>query len=169
MPCAFIPPGYRAVLIGQAQTVIDLGTFAPLEESSVEGALVLVRLDFAEEVPEEVLGNLEMACREAGIEPWLGSEFYVYADTGSPAVYLVWQKGMAWLAIIIGLLSTVVLPPLLTAGIWLILPDSLKNFISTLVNMGMVFLVLWLMMSLMKPLTAPAKEKPKQIEERTNE
>ena len=163
MPYAFVPPGYRAVLLGQAQEIEDLGTFAPLEESSVEGALVLVRLDFDEPLSEETLGNLEQACREVGVEPWPGSEYYVYADMGSPAVYLVWQKGMAWLPIILGLLATVVLPPLLTAGIWLVLPDSLKSLISSLINMGMMLLVMWLMMSLVKPLMAP--EKPKQIEE----
>jgi len=163
MPYAFVPPGYRAVLLGQAQEIEDLGTFAPLEESSAEGALVLVRLDFNEPPSEEILGNLEQACRDAGVEPWPNSEYYVYADTGSSAAYLVWQKGMAWLPIILGLLATVVLPPLLTAGIWLILPDSLKSLISNLINMGMILLVMWLMMSLVKPLMAP--EKPKQIEE----
>jgi len=163
MPYAFVPPGYRAVLLGQAQEIEDLGTFAPLEESSAEGALVLMRLDFLESLSEETLGNLEQACREAGVEPWPGSEYYVYADMGSPTVYLVWQKGMAWLPIILGLLATMVLPPLLTAGIWLVLPDSLKSLISSLINMGMMLLVMWLMMSLVKPLMAP--EKPKQIEE----
>jgi len=163
MPYAFVPPGYRAVLLGQAQDIEDLGTFAPLEESSAEGALVLIRLDFDEPPSAETLANLEQACREAGIEPWPGSDYYVYADKGSSAVYLVWQKGLAWLPIIIGLLATMVLPPLLTAGIWLILPDSLKNLISSLINMGMMMLVMWLMMSLVKPLMAP--EKPKQIEE----
>jgi hypothetical protein len=163
MPYAFVPPGYRAVLLGQAQDIEDLGTFAPLEESSAEGALVLMRLDFDEPPSEETLANLEQVCRDTGIEPWPGSEYYVYSDTGSSAVYLVWQKGLAWLPIVIGLLATMVLPPLLTAGIWLILPDSLKNLISSLINMGMMMLVMWLMMSLVKPLMAP--EKPKQIEE----
>ena len=167
MPYAFIPPGYRAVLLGQAAAVEDLGTFTPLEEGAAEGALVLVRLDFAEQVSEEVLDNLEQACRDAGIEFWPGSEYYVYADTASPAVYLVWQKGMAWLPIIVGLLATMVLPPLLTAGIWLILPDSIKSLISSLVNIGMMLLMMWLMTSLMKPLMTPAKEKPKQVKEAT--
>jgi hypothetical protein len=167
MPYAFVPPGYRAVLLGQAQDIEDLGTFTPLEEGAAEGALVLMRLDFLEPLSEETLGNLEQACRDAGIEPWPGSDYYVYADTTSPAAYLIWQKGLAWLPIIIGLLATVVLPPLLTAGIWLILPDSLKSLISNLINMGMLLLVMWLMMSLVKPLMAP--EKPKQIKERTNE
>jgi len=65
--------------------------------------------------------------------------------------------------VIIGLLAMTVLPPLLTAGIWLILPDSLKSLISSLINLGMMVLVMWLMMSLIKPLMAP--ERPKQIEE----
>jgi hypothetical protein len=165
MPCAFVPPGYRAVLIGQAQNIEDLGTFSPLEESAEEGALVLVRLDFAAPVSEEVLGAIEQACRDAGVEPWAGSEYYVYAETVTNTVYLVWQKGFAWLPVIIGLLATVVLPPLLTAGIWLILPDSIKSLISSLVNMGMMLLMMWLVMSLVKPLMAPAKEKPKQVKE----
>jgi len=163
MPYAMIPPGYRAVLLGQAQTIEDLGTFTPLEEGAAEGALVLIRLDFAEQVSVEALDNLEQAFRDAGAEPWPGSEYYVYADTKSNSVYLVWQKGFAWLPIIIGLLATVVLPPLLTAGLWLILPDSLKSLISSLINLGMMVLVMWLMMSVIKPLMAP--EKPKQIEE----
>jgi len=150
--------------LGQAQKIEDLGTFAPLEESSAEGALVLVRLDFYEPPSEETLGNLEQACREAGVEPWPGSEYYVYADMDSPAVYLVWQKGMAWLPIILGLLATMVLPPLLTAGIWLVLPDSLKSLISSLINMGMLLLIMFLVMK-MVPAISPEREKPKQIEE----
>jgi len=164
MPYAFVPPGYRAVLLGQARDIEDLGTFAPLEESSAEGALVLVRLDFDEPPSEKTLVNLEQACRDAGVEPWPGSEYYVYADVDSPAVYLVWQKGIAWLPIILGLLATMVLPPLLTAGIWLILPDSLKSLISSLINMGMLLLVMFLVMK-MVPALSPGKEKPKQIKE----
>jgi hypothetical protein len=164
MPYAFVPPGYRAVLLGQAQNIEDLGTFTPLEESAAEGALVLIRLNFLEPPSEETLGDLEQACRDAGIEPWPGSEYYVYADTASPVAYLIWQKGLAWLPVIIGLLVATVLPPLLTAGIWLILPDSLKSLISNLVNMGMIMLVMFLIMK-MVPTLSPEKEKPKQIKE----
>ena len=164
MPYAFVPPGYRAVLLGQAQDVEELGTFSPLEEGAEEGALVLIRLDFTEPPSEEMLSNLEQACRDAGIEPWPGSTYYVYADTGSTSVYLVWQKGIAWLPIIIGLLAMVVLPPLLTAGIWLILPDSLKSFISNLINLGMMVLIIFLIMKMM-PALSPEKEKPKQVKE----
>ena len=165
MPYAFVPPGYRAVLIGQAQDFASLGTFAPLEEGAAEGALVLMRLDFTERLTEEILGNLEQACRDAGVEPWPGSEYYVYADTVSPTVYLVWQKGLAWLPIIIGIVATIALPPLITAGVWLLLPSSLKSLISNLVNMGILLLVLFLVMKMM-PALSPEKEKPKQVKEK---
>ena len=164
MPYAFVPPGYRAVLLGQAQDVEELGTFSPLEEGAEEGALVLMRLDFAEPPSEEMLGNLEQACRDAGVEPWPGSAYYVYADTSSPAAYVVWQKGIAWLPVIIGLLAVTVLPPLLTAGLWLILPDSLKSLISNLFNMGMMMLMMWIVMKMI-PSPSREKEKPKQVEQ----
>ena len=166
MPYAFIPPGYRAVLLGQTQDIASLGTFTPLEESAAEGALVLVRLDFTESLSGEALADLEQACRDAAVEPWPGSEYYVYTDTGSTTVYIIWQKGIAWLPVIIGLLATLILPPLLTAGIWLILPDEVKSLINSLLNMGIMLIMMWLLMSLMRPLFAPAKEEPKQVKEK---
>ena len=69
MPYAFVPPGYRAILLGQAQDIASMGTFTPLEESAAEGALVLMRLDFTESPSSEALANLEQACRDAGVEP----------------------------------------------------------------------------------------------------
>jgi hypothetical protein len=164
MPYAFTPPGYMPVLLGQAQDIEDLGAFTTLEEGAAEGTLVLMKLDFVEPPLEEVLVELEQACRNAGVEPWPGSEFYVYADISSKSVYLVWQKGFAWLPIIIGLLATMVLPPLLTAGLWLILPDSLKSFISGLINLGIMMLMMWLVMK-MVPALSSEKAKPKQIKE----
>jgi hypothetical protein len=166
MPYAFIPPGYRAVLLGQAQDIASLGTFTPLEESAAEGALVLMRLDFTESPSGEALADLEQACRDTAVEPWPGSEHYIYADTNSTSVYILWQKGIAWLPVIIGLLAITILPPLLTAGVWLILPDEVKSLINSLINMGIMLIMMWLLMSLMRPLFAPAKEKPKQVKEK---
>ena len=80
---------------------------------------------------------------------------------------MVWQKGFAWLPIIIGMLAITVLPPLLTAGLWLILPDSLKNQISSLINMVMMMLMMWLVMKMMSPLLSE-KKKPKQVTERAS-
>ena len=163
MPYAFVPPGYRAVLVAQASSIEDLGAFAPMEENTTEGTLVLMKLDFLEQVSEEKLIELEEACHDAGVEPWPGSEFYVYADINSNSVYLAWQKGIAWLPIIIGLLAVTALPALLGTFLWWIIPDSLKN----LINMGMMMLMMWLVMKMISPLLSE-KERPKQVTERAS-
>jgi len=165
MPYAMVPPGYRAVLLGQAISVEDLGTFTPLEEGAAEGALILMRLDFAEFPSEEALARLNQACLNKGIPTWPGYDHIVYADLTSPSVYLAWQKGIAWLPIIIGILVTVALPPLLMSLVWWILPEEVKSLISGLVNMGIMLLVMFVMMQFMKPLTAPRKETPKKLKE----
>ena len=167
MPYAMVPPGYRAVLLGQAASIEDLGTFTPLEEGAAEGALILMRLDFAEFPSSEALAQLNQACLEAGIPTWPGYDYIVYADFTSSSVYLAWQKGIAWLPIIIGILATVALPPLLMSLIWWILPEEVKSLISGLINMGIMLLVMFVMMQFMKPLTAPQKEKPKKLKEAT--
>jgi len=164
MPYALVPPGYRAVLIGQAAAIEELGTFAPLEQDSAEGALFLVRLDFAEFPSAEALDQLEQAFFDAGVELWPGYSHVVYADVDQPGVYLAWQKGLAWIPIIIGLLVTVVLPPLLGGLIWQLMPQSLKDLISGIVNMGIMVLVMFLMTKIM-PKPTPEKEKPKKIKE----
>jgi hypothetical protein len=164
MPYAMVPPGYRAVLLGSAAAIDDLGTFAPLEESSAEGALFLMRLDFADFPSEETLSQLEQACLNAGVELWPGYDHVVYADTSQPSIYLAWQKGFAWIPIIIGILVFTLLPPLLGAIVWWLIPDEVKQLITSLISMGMMMLVIWLMTSLMKPLTTSEK-KPKRLEE----
>ena len=46
---------------------------------------------------------------------------------------------------------------------WLVLPQEIKDLIDMLIQMGMMMLVMWLMMSVIKPLMA--SERPKRIEE----
>ena len=93
MPYAMVPPGYRAVLIGQAAAIEELGTFAPLEENSAEGALFLVRLDFTEFPPAEALDQLEQAFFDAGVEMWPGYSHVVYADVEQPRFTLPGRRG----------------------------------------------------------------------------
>ena len=164
MPYALVPPGYGAVLIGQAAAIEELGTFAPLEQDSAEGALFLVRLDFTEFPSAEALDQLEQAFFDAGVELWPGYNHVVYADVDQPGVYLAWQKGLAWIPIIVGLLVTAVLPPLLGGLIWKLMPQSLKDLISGIVNMGIMVLVMVLMTKMM-PKPTPEKEKPKKVKE----
>lgn len=156
---SLIPPGSRMVLIGSANSIQRLNTFSPLEEGTAEGSLLLMRLDFADFPTDETLAKLEKSLSDAGIPTWPGYGYIVYADTGMPSVYLTWQKGIVWMPIIIGILVTVALPPLLMGLVWWILPQSLKDLISGMVNLGMMALVMFLMFQFMKLLAAPAKSK----------
>jgi hypothetical protein len=164
MPYAMVPPGYQAVFLGSAVNFQDLGTFAPLEESLDEGALMLVRLDFAEPPSSEVLAQLEQACLDAQVEMWPGYDHIVYADLESSSIYLAWQKGFAWIPIIVGLLVTVVIPPLLGSLVWRIMPQDIKDMISGIVNIGIMLLVVLLMTKIM-PSSSTGKEKKKQVKE----
>ena len=164
MPDTMVPEGCQAVFLGSAANIEDLGAFAPLEESADEGALFLMRLDFADFPSDETLAQLEQACFDAGVEMWPGYDHVVYADLAQPVVYLAWQKGLAWIPIIIGLLVTVVLPPLLGGLVWQLMPQSLKDLITGIVNMGMMVLVMVLMTKIM-PKPTPEKEKPKKLKE----
>lgn len=162
MPYAMVPPGYRAVLVGQAGAIEELGSFAPLEESSAEGSLFLARLDFAGFPSSEDLSKLEEAFQSAGVERWPGYDYVVYADPGEPTVYLAWQKGFAWLPVIIGMVGATVLPPLLGSVAWWIIPDDLKNLLNSLVNMGVMLMMVFLM-SKMMPAISPKKGKSKKV------
>jgi len=155
--------------MGQAQAIADLGTFAPLEESADEGAFFLMRLDLAELPSEESLNQLEQELAGAGVEMWPEYGHYIYAVQNEPLVYILWQKGLAWIPIIVGILATTVLPPLLMAGIWLILPAAVKSLITGFINLGMMALVMFIMMQVMKPLMTSTKEKTKKIEKPTQE
>ena len=163
MPERLTPPGYRAVIIGSAGSIEELGAFAPMEEGSAEGTLMLMRLDFDDFPSGDTLDGIEQACIDAGVERWPGWEYIVHADVTKPSVYLAWQKGAAWILIIVGLLATMILPPLLGGVIWMLIPESLKQTINMLIGMGMMLLVMFLVTQVVKPLTAP--ERPKKLEE----
>ena len=163
MPAAALPSGYKAVFLGLANSAEELDAFVTLEEGTDEGALILTRLDFSNYPSPEALSQLNGSCLEQGMPPWPGNDYIVYADAVEPAVYLAWQKGLAWMPVILGLLATLILPLLLMAGIWWILPESVTSLIETIVSLGMMVLPMFLIMQFLKPLTKP--EKPKEIEE----
>ena len=95
---------------------------------------------------------------------WPGYSHVVFADMNQPTVYLAWQKGMAWLPIIIGLLVTTVLPPLLGSLVWWLMPESLKSLISGIVNMG-IMLVVMLLITKLIPSFTPEKGKTKKVKQ----
>jgi hypothetical protein len=165
MPNSLIPPAYQAVLIGSAVlpgvSPNDLRVFTTLEEGVPEGSLMLMRLDLTAFPDVSTISGLEKALRDAGVASWPGYGFIVYADESNPAVYLAWQKGMAWLPVIIGTLLLTALPGIVGTVIWLILPQSVKDFITGLINMGMMLLIMYVMMSFVKPMIGAAA--PRQV------
>jgi len=165
MPYAMLPRGYRAVFLGSATSIDALSTFAPLEEGQAEGSLMVMRLDFAGYPSLKVLSQLNAASLEEGVPPWPGCGYIVFAAQLQPTVYIAWQKGIAWIPIIIGLVATLLLPPLLMAGIWLILPEAVKGMINAIFMLGIMVLGMFVMVKIMSALI-PAKEKPKEIEEK---
>jgi hypothetical protein len=163
MPHGLIPPGCQAVLLGSALTIEGLGDFAPMEEATPEGSLIVLQLDFAEYPSGEALAGLEQACREAGVYRWPGADYTVHVDAARPTVYLAWQKGMAWLPVIGVILGGILLPPLMGSLLWWLIPAEVKDLISTLISMGMMMLLMFVMMSVIKPLASP--QEPKRLQE----
>ncbi len=167
MGIGLIPPNYSAVVIGSSilsgNSPRDLGVFTPLEEGVPEESLMLMRLDFASYPESAALSDLEKALQDARVVTWPGYPFIVYTEAGSTSVYLAWQKGMAWLPVIIGTLVISILPAIMGTVIWLVLPQSVKDLITSLINMGMMLLMMYVMMSLIKPLMSAASE-PKKVE-----
>lgn len=135
-----IPVGYRAYLLGTASTLDELNTISPLEESGPEGALMLMRLDFAETPQVESLTQIEQELTSAGVPTWLGQGSHVRAEGTS--VYISWVKGISWMPIIVGILILVVLPLLLGGLVWMLLPESVKEMISMMILVGVVVLMM---------------------------
>ncbi len=158
MPNGMLPPGYRAVLLGSAATLEGMKALSALEQGAAEGGLMLMRLDFAEYPSSEALSQLDAKLREAGVPAWPGYQYIVYADTTQPTVYLAWQKSQGWTSIIIGILVTTLLPALLGAFIWWLIPQSIKDLINMMVTVG----VMMLMMSMVGKIM-PSEKKPKEV------
>jgi len=159
MANGMIPPGYNAVLVGTATTFEELSSITPLEENADEGTLVLVRLNFAEPPSSEQLAMLEQSFTEAGVTKWPDNSSVVYLNTeNSSSIFLAWQKGLAWMPVIIGILVVALLPVLLGALVWWLLPQDIKDMINAMVTMGIVVIMMLVMSKIM-----PGKEPKKKI------
>jgi len=152
------PPGYRAELLAYVTNLNDLNLVTPLEDGTPEGSLMLMELDFGEYPAWATLEELNTKFVDAGVIPWPGNGRVVFADATRPAVYLCWVKAIAWMPIIIGMLVVTVLPALLGAFVWWLIPQEIKDLI---VMVGMM-LIMWGVFKMMTPLLAPAEGKKKE-------
>jgi hypothetical protein len=149
-----VPYGYTAYLLGTSDTLGGLYSISPLEESAAEGTLMLMQLNFEDFPSAEVITELNQELNQAGVPPWPGYSQVAYADTTQATIYLCWVKGIAWMSVIIGILVLLVLPALLGAFIWWLLPESVKAMINMMIMVG----VMVLMMRFMSGATEESKK-----------
>lgn len=135
-----IPVGYRAYLLSVVNTLDELSAVTPLEESGPEGALMLMRLDFAGTSPAESLAQIEQGLVSAGVPAWPGQGSHVRAEGAS--VYISWVKGFAWMSVITGILALTILPLLLGGLVWMALPETVKEMINMMVVVGVMMLMM---------------------------
>jgi len=143
---AVLPPGYKAVSVGSVTGFDELGAFQPMEEGQEEGSRMLAQLVFEHRPADfDYLANeLNRRCLETGISLWPERRDFAFADTAQPVLYICWQKGMVWWGWILGLLASLVLPPLVMAGLWLILPESVKEMIEAVTYIGIMGVAMYL-------------------------
>jgi len=137
-----VPYGYKAYLLGTSDTLEGLHSISPLEEGAAEGTLMLMQLNFADFPSAEVIAELNQKLEQAGVPPWPGYSQVAYADSSQPAIYLCWVKGFAWMSVIIGMLVLIVLPVLIGAFVWWILPEDIKAMINMMVMVGVMVLMM---------------------------
>jgi hypothetical protein len=150
---------YRAILLASSTNLDDLKLYQAQEETTPEGSLISLELHFDDYPDAQALGELNQKCLDAGVLPWFGNTQIVFTHPNTTIVTLQWTKEFAWLPIIIGLVATTILPVLLGAVVWWLIPEDVKNMITSLVTM----MVMFFMIKMITPMFTPA-EKPKQIE-----
>ena len=158
---AILPSGYRAVLVGSATGFKKLETFEPLEQGQDEGSRMLAQLAFEHRPPDfdYLAAQLNQKCLETGVSPWPERQDFVFADPAQPVLYVCWQKGFVWWGWILVLLGSLVLPPLVMAGLWLILPESLKEMIEGITYLGIMGAAMLLISKVTAGMAATGEEK----------
>ena len=135
-----MPIGYTTYCAGLLE---DLGNQQALvtaqEEATPEGTLVLMELELAEAPHPDTLVEANNQLLSAGVPPWQGYGNIAFADTTAPKkVYVCWTKGIAWSAIIIGILLFL-LPTILGGILWFLIPQPIKD---TFMLMGLMAVIL---------------------------
>lgn len=148
-----LPEGYRAVQVGLASDFVGLNSFSFLEESQAEGSRMLCVLTFANQPSLDVVSVINERCKRQGVTPWPEYQDIAFLDPAEPVLYISWQKGQAWWVWIVGLLASLILPPLITAVLYLILPESIKELINAVMYLGIISVVMLVMSKMVKSVT----------------
>jgi hypothetical protein len=131
-----------AVLVAQAASLTELEAFVAIEETQPESSLMGASLTFAGDPGdiEQLAHTLNQACLNRGVPPWPGNSYLALAQGNT--IYISWQKGMAWWSWILGVVLSLVLPALLGAVLWLMLPESTRQLIESVTYLGAMALVM---------------------------
>lgn len=140
-------PGYHAVPIGQVANSGQLSIFESLEQGQAEESRMLAKLVFRYRSSnfEQLATEINQACVATGIASWPEHRNIAFADPAQPVIYICWQKGMVWWGWILVLIGSVILPPLIMAGLWLILPDSVKQMLESITYIGIMGAMMYIM------------------------
>jgi hypothetical protein len=130
-------------LIYSAASTEALSYFSPIEESLPEGTLLSAELHFADAIGSDVTDYINRECSRAGVVPWPGMSYI--ASASGDVLYLRWQKGMAWWVMILGIVLSIVLPPLLGAAIYAILPDWMKDLTNAIIAISVMGVMAYFM------------------------
>ncbi len=147
-------PEYRAVLLGSAANLNDLAVYAPQEEGTPEGSLMLLEIQLGSAIPAATIDEINLKCAEAGVIPWTGLSQIAFTDLTGQVLTLQWVKAFAFMPIIVGILLLTVLPAILGAVIWWLIPESIKQII----NMVIMMLVMMMMMKMITPMISAGKK-----------
>jgi hypothetical protein len=123
-----MPIGYTTYYGGTFEDLrVQQAQVAAQEESTPEGTLVLLELTLPEPATPETLVELNSRLLAAGVPLWAGYSSIVFTDASNPQeVYIAWTKGFAWTPIILGIVF-LVLPLILGAVLWFLIPQPVKD------------------------------------------
>ena len=156
-----LPPRCSAVLVGSFTSLEELEGFEPLEQGQEEDSRMLAQLTFEHRPPEfdYLAAELNQKCLETGVSLWPERQDIAFADPSQPVIYVCWQKGMVWWGWILALLGSLILPPLIMAGLWLILPESTRQMLEAVINLSILGVLMFVMVKMTAGATDPGEEK----------
>jgi len=142
-----MPIGYTTYYVGSFEDLVNQQALvAAQEEATPEGTLVLLELALSEAPESDVLITVNNQLIGAGVPPWPGYSNVVFADASNPEkVYIAWTKGFSWTLIILGIVF-LVLPLILGAVLWFLIPQPVKDMI-TLMGVMMIMIPLMRMVT----------------------
>jgi hypothetical protein len=142
-----MPLGYTTYYAGLFEDLAkEQAQVAAQEEATPEGTLVLLGLTLPEAPESDVLITVNNQLLGAGVPPWPGYSNVVFADSADPKkVYVAWIKGFSWMPIILGIVF-LVLPLILGAVLWFLIPQPVKDVI-TLMGVMMIMIPLMRMVT----------------------